>query len=78
LRAIDGQDRASGVASIEDIHITVPPGQTLVPPPEGDRYLGFIFARAATPDEVETALRQAHEELRFTVETAQPTETAGR
>jgi biotin carboxylase len=78
LRSIDGDARASGVAAIEEIHITVPPGQTLVPPPEGDRYLGFIFARATTPDEVESALREAHAHLRFTLDVPQPTETAGR
>jgi hypothetical protein len=31
----------------------------VVPLPEGDRYLGFIFARGPTPQTVEAALRQA-------------------
>ena len=31
-----------------------------MPLPEGDRYLGFLFARADTPADVETALRGAH------------------
>ena len=35
----------------------------MVPLPEGDRYLGFMFARGATPDEVEAALRAAHARL---------------
>ena len=35
--------------------------------PEGSTYLGFIFARAETPEEVEAALRRAHHELRFTI-----------
>jgi hypothetical protein len=38
--------------------------------PEGDRYLGFVFAAAATPDAVESALRTAHAKLR--VEIGQP------
>ena len=39
----------------------------LVPLPEGDSYLGFIFARGETPDEVEAALRAAHACLRFEI-----------
>jgi hypothetical protein len=35
--------------------------------PEGSSYLGFIFARGKTPEEVETALRQAHAKLQFTL-----------
>ena len=31
--------------------------------PEGDRYLGFLFARADTPAEVEATLRRAHARL---------------
>jgi hypothetical protein len=31
----------------------------VVPLPEGDRYLGFVFARAHTPDQVVEALRRA-------------------
>ena len=34
----------------------IPVGQRVVPLPEGDRYLGFIFARGATPGAVEAAL----------------------
>jgi hypothetical protein len=38
--------------------------------PEGSSYLGFLFARAASPDAVEAALRQSHAELRFHIATA--------
>ena len=38
------------------------------PLPEGDRYLGFLFARADTPDEVESALREAHTLLEVVIE----------
>jgi hypothetical protein len=34
-----------------------------VPLPEGDRYLGFVFARGDTPAAVETSLRAAHAAL---------------
>ena len=39
----------------------------LVPLPEGNRYLGFVFARGATPDEVERTLREAHRRLAFDI-----------
>ncbi len=62
------------VSGVEDapaeVIITAQPGQRLVPLPEGASYLGFIFARAATVSEVETALRQSHAALRFQVATA--------
>jgi hypothetical protein len=31
--------------------------------PEGDRYLGFLFAEGLTPQAVEAALREAHAKL---------------
>ena len=37
----------------------------MVPLPEGSSYLGFIFARAVTPELAELALREAHSKLRF-------------
>jgi hypothetical protein len=46
------------------VTISVPVGERLTPLPEGDRYLGFIFARGDTPDEVDAALRQAELQLR--------------
>jgi len=38
------------------------------PLPDGDQYLGFIFAEAATPGEVETALTTASQRLRAIIE----------
>jgi biotin carboxylase len=76
LRGVQGLDAARAVADVEEIHITVPRGQRVVPPPEGGRYLGFIFARAATPDAVEEALRTSHGRLGIEIEpeTAAPLE----
>jgi len=42
-------------------------GQELIPLPEGWQYLGFIFARSDTPDQVERALRASHAQLRFDI-----------
>ena len=68
LAAVHGTDEAAAVEGIEEVAITMHPGQDVVPLPEGWQYLGFIFARAETPDAVEQALRSAHARLRFAIE----------
>jgi biotin carboxylase len=67
LRAVDGVEAASSVPGIEKVEITARMNHPLVPLPEGDSYLGFIFARGETPDAVEAALRSAHDHLRFEI-----------
>ena len=67
LEAVSGVDGAKAVEHVEDVVITTHPGAKLVPLPEGSSYLGFIFARAKTPEEVETALRKAHSNLEWTI-----------
>jgi biotin carboxylase len=69
---VEGLDHARSEPSIEDVIITAKRGQKLVPLPEGASYLGFIFARAATPEAAEQALRNAHEQLHFEIATALP------
>jgi biotin carboxylase len=64
LRAVEGQGEAKQVPGVDGLVITIPPGEQLVPLPEGDRYLGFMFARADSPAAVEAALRRAHAQLR--------------
>jgi biotin carboxylase len=64
LQAVQGQAEAKQVTGIDGLVITIPPGEHLVPLPEGDRYLGFMFARGDSPDAVESALRRAHARLR--------------
>ena len=68
LRSVSGTAEAEGIAGITGLTITVTPGRRLVPLPEGGEYLGFLFARAGTPAEVEAALRAAHAALRIEVE----------
>jgi biotin carboxylase len=60
LREVGGQDEARAVPGVVGLDITVPRGRVVRPLPEGDRYLGFLFARGDTPAEVEAALRRAH------------------
>jgi biotin carboxylase len=63
LSGVHGVELARAVPDVEAVEITIPSGQQVAPPPEGARYLGFVFARAAHPDGVETGLRQAHAQL---------------
>jgi len=67
LEEVRGLDEARAVPQIEDVTISIPKGQQIVPLPEGSRYLGFIFSRAAAPAEAEAALREAHRRLRFVI-----------
>jgi biotin carboxylase len=68
LRGVHGLDDARCVRGIEELTISLHVGAELVPLPEGNRYLGFIFARANRPEEVESALREAHGRLRFEIQ----------
>jgi biotin carboxylase len=68
LRAVDGQQRARAVPGVTGLEITIPLGRTVQPLPEGDRYLGFLFARGDTPEAVEASLRAAHAALVIDVE----------
>jgi biotin carboxylase len=67
LQAVRGADAAAAVPGVEDVTITAHVGQELVPLPEGWQYLGFIVARADSPDAVEAALRDAHARLEFSI-----------
>jgi biotin carboxylase len=68
LREVRGQDEARATRHIAGLEISIPRGRTVTPLPEGDRYLGFLFAKAQTPGEVEEALRQAHARLRIEID----------
>jgi hypothetical protein len=59
LAGVGGRDLALSVPGVTDVQITVPAGRRVVPVPEGDRYLGFVFARRPHPAQVEDALREA-------------------
>ena len=62
-----GTAEAAAVAGITGLSITTPVGQTVHPLPEGDRYLGFLFAAGREIGEVETALRDACRKLQVVI-----------
>ena len=59
LERVSGQERALAIEGVVGVEISIASGRPLVPLPEGDRYLGFVFARGPTPQGVEDALRRA-------------------
>jgi biotin carboxylase len=63
LERVAGQGEAQRVPGVEELVMTAKPGDQLIPLPEGKRYLGFIVARGARPEEVEETLREAHRRL---------------
>jgi hypothetical protein len=68
LRRIGGQEAARAVPGIAGLDITIGRGRPVTPLPEGDRYLGFLFARGESPEEVEGALRTAHALLEIEID----------
>jgi biotin carboxylase len=67
LRAVHGRDSAAAVPGITGLTITIPAGRRVRPLPDGDQYLGFIFAQACTRHEVEQALTAACRKLRVII-----------
>ncbi len=59
LEGVGNQELARELPGVTGVVTSIVPGRRVQPLPEGDRYLGFVFARAGTPEEVETALRAA-------------------
>ncbi|MGD2101944.1 MAG: ATP-grasp domain-containing protein [Acidimicrobiia bacterium] len=68
LQAIAGEEETRSIEAVTGIDFTVVPGTTIVAPPEGDRYIGFVYARSEKPETVENALRKAMTILQVQVE----------
>ena len=71
-KGVEGVEAAQRVPHVEEVRITAKADQLIEPLPEGDSYLGFIFARAAEAGPVVAALRQAHRRLTFEIAPALP------
>jgi biotin carboxylase len=78
LHGYSGVEEARAVPGIEGVEITARRHYPLVPLPEGNSYLGFIFARGDAPEEVEAALREAHRRLSFDIKPELPLLRAAR
>jgi hypothetical protein len=74
LEAVEGAEQTRAVPGISDLQITARLHDSLSAWPEGSSYLGFLFARSATAEAVEAALRLAHAKLRFTISERLPVE----
>jgi biotin carboxylase len=68
LRAVGGVDTVRTIPGVVSVEITAPIGTRVAPPPDGDRYLGFVFARADDPATVESTLRRAMETVKVEVD----------
>lgn len=77
LEGVHGIERATAVAEVTSIEITISEGSYVETLPEGDRYLGFIFAKGADAASVEAALRTAHQSLDIRITPSSPAPTSG-
>ena len=64
-QGVRGVDRAEALA--DEVIITAKQGQLMLPLPEGNTYLGFLFAYDDSPSVVEERLRGAHKYLEFEI-----------
>jgi biotin carboxylase len=67
LESVSGEEAARATPGIHDLQITARLHDFIAAWPEGSSYLGFLFARGGTPEEVEAALAQAHAKLQFRI-----------
>lgn len=67
LKRVEGLLEANKVKHIDKIDIIIREGNELIPLPEGNQYLGYIFASADTAEQVTVAIREAYGLLKFIV-----------
>lgn len=72
LAAVEGRKEALQVPGITGLEITIPLGARVYPLPEGDRYLGFLFAHCEDPRAAELALRTAFASLDIQIIPTEP------
>lgn len=65
LKRVEGLLEANKTRYIDKIDIIISAGHELTPLPEGNQYLGYIFASAETHEQVTFAIRGAYEKLTF-------------
>lgn len=65
LKRVEGLLAANQIKYVKDIEIHIQPGYELIPLPEGQSYLGFIFAVSDSFETTFSALKSAFEQLKF-------------
>lgn len=68
LVEVAGRDSALAVSGITSLEISIPLGHEVQALPEGDRYLGFLFARGESPQAVVESLGLGFAALQITIE----------
>lgn len=74
LESVSGVEAACATHRITELVITARLQDYISTWPEGSSYLGFLFARGNSPEEVEHALREAHKKLHFRITPRLPVE----
>jgi len=74
LEEVVGEEAARSTRGVTELLITARLYDYIAAWPEGSSYLGFLFARGKTPEEVEQAIREAHEKLAFKITPRLPVE----
>ena len=77
VAAVHGVEAARAVEGVTEVVVSVGVGEEVLPLPEGDRYAGFVFARAETADVVEAALRRAWAKLEVDITASSEGSAAG-
>lgn len=75
FRGVSGGPGALAVAGITKLTVSIPIGEQVEAWPEGNRYLGFLFASGKTAADVEHTLRTALSELTIEID-ERPSESA--
>ncbi len=74
LETVSGVEAARATHRVAGLIITARLQDYIAAWPEGSSYLGFLFARGNSPEEVEHAIREAHKKLHFRITPRLPVE----
>jgi biotin carboxylase len=74
IESVSGAESARATHGITELLITARLHDYIAAWPEGSSYLGFLFAKGNTAEEVERAIREAHKKLRFRITPRLPVE----
>ena len=68
LAEVIGLDQVREIEAVTGLDLTIRLGSEILAPPDGDRYLGFVYANAVSPETVESALRRAMDIIEVRIE----------